>query len=105
MSQINRDACLTLVTPKPLEEQVVDHLLRHPDWFGGFTAYDVDGHGATHDISSNREQVRGRAGRVQIDILITAAQAPDFLQHLQLEFPGTRISWRITPVIAAGEFA
>lgn len=101
----HRDACLTLVAPTSLEEQIVDHLLAHADWVGDFTAYGVDGHGSPHGIVSTHEQVRGRAGRVQIDILIAAAHARDLVDDLKREFPAARISWRITPVIAAGDFA
>lgn len=98
-------ACLTLVLPRSLEEQIVDHLLRHPEWVGSFTAYGVDGHGSPHSIATSAEQVRGRAGRVQLDILIDAAHALHLVSHLKRELPSADVTWRVCPVIACGDFA
>lgn len=101
---MNRNTCLTLVLPRSLEEQIVDHLLRHPDWVGSFTAYGVDGHGSPHSIASSLEQVRGRVGRVQIDILIAADHAQELVDHLRADMPNADVAWRITPVLASGDF-
>lgn len=105
MNRPHQDARLTLVAPRSLEEQIVDHLLRHPDWVGSFTAYLVDGHGSPSSIASSHEQVRGRAGRVQLDILISAAHALELVEHLRAEFPNADVAWHISPIIAAGYFA
>ncbi|MCZ7654230.1 MAG: DUF3240 family protein [Rhodocyclaceae bacterium] len=41
-----RDCVLTLVFPVMLEEEIVDHLLEHPEWVTGFTNTRVEGQGA-----------------------------------------------------------
>jgi hypothetical protein len=103
---MTRNACLKLVLPKSLEEQVMDHLLRHPEWVSGFTAYAVDGHGSPHHIASSVEQVRGRAGRVQMEILTAdAGLARELVDHLKADMPNADISWWIAPVLASGDFA
>jgi hypothetical protein len=102
---MDRNAFLKLVLPHSLEEQVVDHLLRHPEWVGGFTTYAVDGHGAPHGIASNVEQVRGRAGRVQMEILTSDADAArELVEHLKAEMPNADVVWWIGPVFASGDF-
>lgn len=98
-------ACLTLVLPSALEEQVIDHLLQHPEWIGPFTAHPADGHGAPSAIASPEEQVRGRAHRVRIEILIDAAHAQDLIAHLQEDLRGADIFWWLTPVAATGSFS
>jgi hypothetical protein len=101
---MKRDACLRLVLPHSLEEQVVDLLLGHPEWVGGFTAYEVDGHGSPQAIASSAEQVRGRAGRVQIEILLAAEHASFLVDSLRAELPNADVAWWLGPVIAAGDF-
>lgn len=98
-------ACLTLVLPGSLEEQVIDHLLRHPEWIGPFTAHAADGHGAPGAIESVAEQVRGRAHRVRVEILIEAAHARELIVHLREELGGADIFWWLTPVIESGSFS
>lgn len=99
------NACLTLVLPSALEEQVIDHLLRHPEWIGPFTAHAADGHGAPGAIASPVEQVRGRAHRVRIEILIDAAHARELIAHLQDELRGADLFWWLAPVIETGSFS
>jgi hypothetical protein len=99
------DVCLRLVLPQSLEEQVIDHLLRHPEWVGGFTAYGVDGHGSPDAIASSAEQVRGRAGRVQVEILTTAEKARILVERLRGHFPNADVAWWIGPVTASGDFS
>ncbi|HEX8963835.1 MAG TPA: DUF3240 family protein [Rhodocyclaceae bacterium] len=102
---MNRNACLKLVLPRSLEEQVVDHLLRHPEWAAGFTAYTVDGHGTPHQIASSVEQVRGRAGRVQLEILTRDADtARELVEHLKADMPNADVLWWVAPVLASGDF-
>ncbi len=99
------DACLTLVLPKSLEEQVIDHLLAHPEWVGPFTAHVADGHGAPGAFGSVEEEVRGRAHRVRIEILIEAAHARDLVAHLREDLGGAELFWWLSPVIESGSFS
>lgn len=98
------DACLRLLLPQSLEEQVIDLLLKHAGPVGSFTATTVDGHGAPGSIASAAEQVRGRAARVQIEIPIAAADADELVAHLRAEMPNADIAWWLMPVLASGDF-
>lgn len=98
-------AFLKLVLPKSLEEQVIDHLLRHPEWVGSFTTYVVDGHGSPQRIASSVEQVRGRAERVQMEIVAAdEAAARELVEHLKADMPNADVDWLIVPVAAYGDF-
>lgn len=105
MSHRQQNASLKLILPSALEEQVIDHLLRHPEGVGPFLAYRADGHGRPGSIASSGEQVRGRAERVVVEILLDADRAPDLVAHLKAELPNADIAWWITPVLASGDFS
>lgn len=90
------DACLRLLLPQSLEEQVIDLLLKHAGPVGSFTATTVDGHGAG--------DAAGRAARVQIEIPIAAADADELVAHLRAEMPNADIAWWLMPVLASGDF-
>lgn len=102
---MNRNVCLTLILPETLEEETIDHLLRHPEWVGPFVAGSVDGHGAPEHIASIGEQVRGRAHRIRIDVLLAAADGQRLIDHLHEEMRGAAIDWWLTPVLATGSFS
>lgn len=99
------NACLTLILPRSLEEQMIDFLLCHPERIGPFTTHPADGHGAPGAMSSPAEQVRGRTERVRIDILIDQDQARTLVACLEEEFRGASIFWWLSPVLDAGSFA
>jgi hypothetical protein len=98
------DACLNLILPKALEARSLDHLLMHPDWVGPFTTHRVEGHGDPDSIASPAEQVRGRAERVCIEILMDATQVEALLAQLRADLPSQEIVWWLTPVLASGSF-
>ena len=56
---------LVIVVPESLEDLLVDELLLHPEWVGGFDSQPVEGHGSRLSRKSAAEQVRGRARRVR----------------------------------------
>lgn len=100
-----RNACLKLILPSALEEQVIDQLLRHPEWVGPFVAQEADGHGAPGSIASSAEKVRGRAARIVIEILLDGEHARLLVEQLRAELPNADIAWWITPVLASGDFS
>ncbi len=99
------DTCLNLVFPQALEEEIVDHLLAHPEWVDRFITFPVDGHGAPGSISSAAEQVRGRAARVAVNILMRHGCAVQLIAHLHHELAGADVTWWLTPVLDLGSFA
>lgn len=105
MSHRQQNASLKLILPSALEEQVIDHLLRHPESVGPFLAYRADGHGRPGSIASSGEKVRGRTERVVVEILLDAGRAPDLVAHLKAELPNADIAWWISPVLASGDFS
>lgn len=99
------DVCFNVILPNDLKDQVLDQLLRHPDWAGPFTAYHVEGHGDPDSIASPAEQVRGCAERVRIEILMDAQYVDALLGQLRADLQRHDSLWWLTPVSAAGSFA
>ncbi len=96
---------LTLAAPRGLEEALVDHLLAHPDWAGGFTLYRAEGHSQRLQPLTVQERVRGRADRISIQIVLTPEQAQALLAHLKRHLPKPEVAYWLTPVIAFGRLA
>ena len=96
------DACLKLLLPRALETQVIDCLLQHPRWVGPFITRHVEGHGDPESMESAEEQVRGRAARIEIEILMDAGHVAELLQDLRAELPSRAIVWWLSPVLEAG---
>jgi hypothetical protein len=99
------DVCLQLTLPKTLEARVLDRLLQHPQWVGPFSTHRVEGHGDPEGIASAREQVRGRAERVQIQILMDGDHVAELLAELKTDQPSRDILWWLSPVLDSGSFA
>ena len=92
------DCCLTLISPKALEENLVDLLLEHEALTSGFITSEVDGHGRNVTYQSNAEKVRGRAHRVEIKIIMYHADAQTLQQDIKQTFPRANIVYYMTPV-------
>ncbi len=99
------DACLTLILPKGLEARILDKLLQHPQWVGPFNTHWVEGHGDPEGIESPREQVRGRAERVRIEILMDARHVAELLQELRSDLPSPDVAWWQSAVLDSGTLA
>lgn len=99
------DCCLTLVCHKTLEERLVDHLLEHPEWVGGFSVNQIDGHSQKEHLPSMLEQVRGRSQRVEIRCVMNSQDAQALLAHLKSREANGEIAYWITPVIEYGRLA
>ena len=98
------DCCLTLVFPKALEENLVDLLLEHEALAGDFTTSAVEGHGTNITYQDIAERVRGRARRVQMNILLQRTQAQNLIDDLRSALPHTDIVYWITAVSEFGSF-
>lgn len=99
------NSCLTIVLPKSFEEDLVDHLLEHPEWVPGFTTADVNGHGRTVAYRGSAEEVRGRVARVQVQIVLEQEHAEPLITHLKENLHSAEIAYWITPVGEFGRFA
>ena len=98
------DCVLTLVLPQSLEEEVVDDLLRHPEWASGFTITQVEGKGSGVRLRGAGEEVRGRARRVQLQAVMNADDARALVAHLRGGLAKSQIAYWIVPAIEFGRF-
>lgn len=96
---------LTLAAPRHLEDELVEQFLTHPDWAEGFTLFKAEGYSRHHEKLSAQEQVRGRAERVAVQIVLEAGHAEALLAYLKTRFPKRDVAWWITPVIEFGRLA
>ena len=99
------DCCLTIVFPKGLEENMIDHLLEHPELASGFTTYEVEGHGQVAVYHSVNEQVRGRAWRVKMEVVMDYEDAQTLISHFKESLPSRDIAYWIAPINEFGRFA
>ena len=99
------NCCLTMVFPVVLEENVIDHLLEHPELASGFTTVEVEGHGQGSVYRSASEQVRGRARRVKMEIVMHFDDAQELVAHLKESLPSREVAYWIAPISEFGRFA
>jgi hypothetical protein len=99
------NCCLTLVCHQSLEERLVDHLLQHPEWVGGFSVSQIQGHSIKEHLPSMLEQVRGRSQRIEIRCVMNQEDAQALIAHLKSEEANSEISYWIIPVIEYGRLA
>lgn len=99
------DCCLTIVFPKALEENIIDHLLEHPEVASGFTTYEVEGHGQGMVYRSVNEQVRGRARRMKMEVVMERQDAQALVAHFKESMPSREIAYWISPIDEFGRFA
>jgi hypothetical protein len=99
------DCNLTIVFPRALEEELIDHLLEHPDWVSGFTISQVEGKGQAVRLAGVVEEVRGRARRVQIQTVLDMADARSLIAHLKAVLHNPEVAYWLSPVVEFGRFA
>ncbi|MHB0985892.1 MAG: DUF3240 family protein [Sulfuricella sp.] len=99
------DCCLTVVFPVALEENILDHLLEHPELASGFTTYEVEGHGQGAVYPSVNEQVRGRARRMKMEVVMAHDDAQALIAHFKASLPSREVAYWMTPVGEFGRFA
>lgn len=90
--------CLTLVAGRELREELFDYLSEQADLASGFTASEASGHGPEIRLHSAAEQVKGRADRVLVRIIIEEAAADRLIERLRTQFVGTHLIYWTTRV-------
>ncbi len=96
------DCVLTLSLPRALEEEVLDHLMAHPDLATGFTLWQGQGMGTRVELTSAMEQVQGRARRVFVQVALSRQHVPALLGALRAELGSAGITYWVTPLLAFG---
>lgn len=99
------DCLLTVVIPHRLEDEFVDLLLRYPEWVVGFTIAKAEGKGRQVTLHGAGEEVRGRARRVQLQMVMAREDAAALLDELKRALPSAQIAYWLVPVIEFGRFA
>ncbi len=95
---------VSITAPRALEEALCEQLLEHPDWASGFTLWHAEGHGQQTKLSPP-EQVRGRAARSMVQIVLEAGRAQELIAHLRERFPKPDVYWWIVPINENGRLA
>ena len=99
---INESACLTLIAPRQLREELFDYLSEQTDLVTGFTASDAAGHGAEVRLHTAAERVKGHADQVVVRIILQKIDAHLVLDRLRVSFAGTKLVYWILPVTEFG---
>ena len=96
---------LTLVLPVELEDEMIDLLRSLPNVVGGYSLTNAEGFGATAELNSMLEQVRGRASQRMVQVLLRQSEVAPLLQALRTALPTPRIAWWVMPVTQCGSLA
>jgi len=84
---------LLIINAKPeVEDELVDYLMEL-DCVSGFTSYEVRGH-SRHGHMSLAEQVSGRRKRIQIELLMLAADVPEVLANIAARVGTDIVHWQ-----------
>ena len=94
--------CLTLVAGRELKQELFDYLSEQTDLVPGFTASEAAGHGPTVQLHSAVEQVKGRADRVLVRIILDNAAARRLIERLKTAFRGTHLVYWTTSLAGFG---
>jgi len=99
-----KNCLLTLVFPRAIEEPLVALMLQRHDLATGFTTGEVEGHGRHTKLQSMAEQVRGRARRGQMKVVLNDEDARELIAFLKGELGNADIVYWIMPVLEFGSF-
>lgn len=98
----NYDVLLTLAIPITLEEDVIDFLLRHPEWASGFSIVDAEGMGQGASLLSAMEKVQGRCRRKLVLIAGLDAHLRHLIHALGQEIRNKDVAYWISGISAFG---
>ena len=96
------DVCLTLVAASEVGEMIIDVLLEQDDIVRRFVTRPVDAHGSRIGFASVGEHVRGRAKRVEFQLLMAKEDTPRILDALRERLPRAEITYWLMPLLAYG---
>jgi len=99
------DVVLTISLPISLEEDLLDHLLEHPEWVSGVTTTPAEGFGRDTQLQTTVEQIRGRARRRVVTVLIEEEHLDSLLASLRTAFHSQQMAYWVTPLLQFGRFA
>ena len=105
MKILTNDTLLTLAIPVSLEEDLLDFLLLHPQWAGGFSIVAAQGMGQGARLLSAMEKVQGRSARKLVLIPGRSADLLSLVQALAAEMPAPDVDYWISPLLASGRLA
>ena len=105
MKKYANDTLLTLAIPVSLEEDIIDFLLLHPKWAGGFTILGAQGVGQGTTLRSPMELVQGRSARKLLMIGGLQAELDQLLAALGEEIPSPEVTYWMSPISASGRLA
>lgn len=105
MKKYANDTLLTLAIPVSLEEDVIDFLLLHPKWAGGFTILGAQGIGQGTKLQSPMELVQGRSSRKLLMIGGIQSELDQLLAALAEEIPSPEVTYWMSPITASGRLA
>lgn len=105
MKTYANDTLLTLAIPVSLEEDVIDFLLLHPKWAGGFTILAAQGVGQGTRLQSAMELVQGRSARKVLMIGGVQSELEQLLAALAEEIPSPEVTYWMSPISASGRLA
>jgi nitrogen regulatory protein PII len=94
--------CLTLVADREIQQDLFDYLTEQAPVVAGFTASEAEGHGSTARLHTVAEQVKGRADRVIIRIILDEQAADQIIRQIETTFASVNIVYWTTPVIQFG---
>lgn len=97
--------CLTLVASREIRDELIDCLAEQGELVPGFTASDAEGHGPTVRLHTAAEQVKGRADRVLVRIILDDAAAAELITRIEQAFAGSGLAYWTTPVLSSGIMA
>jgi hypothetical protein len=93
---------LTLALPADLEEDVLELLRAQAGRVQGFSILPAEGFGSGATMRSTIEQVRGRAGRRLILILMQQQEVAALLEQLRAELRSDDVAWWLSPIADFG---
>ena len=97
------DILITLLSPRSMEERVVNALLR-ADGIAFISSTPAGLHGLSAEALTQSEQVLGHARATEVRLVVNSDQISKLLDSLHLEFAGTGLRFWTTSVLNSGEF-